>query len=301
MKILISQLQLEFIRENIESFSSNNPKKPTPTQLPKYTPSDGYQVNPNYDSQKEMSKIGAISTYTHNIPNNIQKKLEENRINVFEEFRSFMYSPEGIGLTVLLDSTEIGMDVPVILFGILLSKDICDWIEYGEPNWIYLVSDLICMLTAGFSSPLIGPLVRESNLTIKQIFNKFPKILEFLKKNINKITPLISKILTILKDFINKNFSKIKFMKEFLKKIEQNYDKIIQKIDTLKQSFLIYIRYKSSSEIFTQFMSTKPGQDFLNFAIPKINPLLGPDKVPDFLITLSQKTPSQIIEKYFKL
>ena len=90
-------------------------------------------------------------------------------------------------------------------------------------------------------------------------------------------------------------------MKEFLKKIEQNYDKIIQKIDTLKQSFLIYIRYKSSSEIFTQFMSTKSGQDFLNFAIPKINPLLGPDKVPDFLITLSQKTPSQIIEKYFKL
>ena len=295
MKIIITNLQLKLIQENIESFYSN---KPTPTQLPTIQPDKNFKVDPNYDSQKELSKLRAVPTYIHTPNIEIEKKFKENKIFDFNDFRNFLYSPEGIALTFLLDLSEIGVVAPVILFGILVLKDICDWIEFGEPNWIYLISDLICMSTAGFSSPIVGPLIKESKLTLKQIILKFPKLISKLQNSLEKILTLLQKVLTILKDFINKNFLNVKFMKEFLNKISLIETKIIQKMNLIKESIFVYAKYKTSSEIFTKFMDTKYGQDFSQFVIPIINPILGPDKIPQFLIDLAEKRPQEIITTY---
>ena len=57
-------------------------QKPTPTQLPKYTPSDGYKVDPNYDSQKAMSQLRAAPTYTQSVDTYSSEWCRNNKVDV---------------------------------------------------------------------------------------------------------------------------------------------------------------------------------------------------------------------------
>ena len=56
-------------------------EKPTPTPLPKYTPTGGYKVDPNYDSQKEMSKIGAATTYKMSVDTYAAEWCRNNNVD----------------------------------------------------------------------------------------------------------------------------------------------------------------------------------------------------------------------------
>lgn len=83
-----------------------------------------------------------------------------------------------------------------------------------------------------------------------------------------------------------------------VEKIIQKLNSILEKFEKFKKIISTYVKYKTFNYAFNQFMDTKSGKDFAMFILPEINPLLGPDKVPQFLIDLVGKPPQEIIKQY---
>lgn len=78
-RLLISEEEKSSI---LNLYNILSEEKPTPTQLPKYTPTGGYKVDPNYDSQKAMSQLRAAPTYTQSVDTYSSEWCRNNKVDV---------------------------------------------------------------------------------------------------------------------------------------------------------------------------------------------------------------------------
>jgi hypothetical protein len=218
-----------------------------------------------------------------------------------------MYSPEGIAATILINDTVYGTVVTEMMFAILLTYDIKKWVNEGEPNWLYLIADLLCVSTAGFASSVGSGMIKAGkNIIFKSIGEFFiwvkklypqiwSKFILPLSKNIGgiitKITTSLSKIQggKVGKGLIPDKIVKfVSTAKEYLIKIktaiEDGFKMILGK--TLSKTVGGYAKYKTRAEFLKYAGQTKTGENIIKHFLPYINPLLGSDKIDPFLLDL---------------
>lgn len=221
-------------------------------------------------------------------------------INLESDLRDFLYSPEGIA-TIAGISYMGGEPLSMLLFSILVAYDIEKWIEQGEPNWLFLITDLICVGTAGFASSAVGPLMKAAkNLKFKSLNSFF----RFISKNfkstwtnyvlpmtksieqvIKKITSVITKAKPSLPGKISSSISSIvSYLSKLGGLIAESVEAVVGKagLETGKT----YAKYKVASKVATKAGQTDIGKKVIKTSLPYINPLLGSDKIDPFLMDL---------------
>lgn len=221
-------------------------------------------------------------------------------VNLESDLRDFLYSPEGIA-TIAGISYMGGEPLSMLLFSILVAYDIEKWIEQGEPNWLFLITDLICVGTAGFASSAVGPLMKAAkNLKFKSLNSFF----RFISKNfksiwtnyvlpmtksieqvIKKITSVITKAKPSLPGKISSSISSIvSYLSKLNGLIAESIEAVIGKagLETGKT----YAKYKVASKVATKAGQTDIGKKVIKTSLPYINPLLGSDKIDPFLMDL---------------
>ena len=77
-RLLISEEEKSSILNLYNILSEEKPKP----KLPIYIPSDGYKVDPNYDSQKAMSQLRAAPTYTQSVDTYSSEWCRNNKVDV---------------------------------------------------------------------------------------------------------------------------------------------------------------------------------------------------------------------------
>jgi hypothetical protein len=197
--------------------------------------------------------------------------------------------------------------VTEMMFAILLTYDIKKWVNEGEPNWLYLIADLLCVSTAGFASSVGSGMIKAGkNIIFKSIGEFFiwvkklypqiwSKFILPLSKNIGgiitKITTTLSKIQggKVGKGLIPDEIVKfVSTAKEYLIKIktaiEDGFKMILGK--TLSKTVGGYAKYKTRAEVLKFAGQTKTGEKIIKHFLPYINPLLGSDKIDPFLLDL---------------
>ena len=122
MKIIISERQYSFISEQ--------PDSKMPFQIEKfgYNPSKPNTMGPALKKQQEV--FNDIAKYVN--------------VNLESDLRDFLYSPAGIATIVGIDYLG-GEPISIALFAILVGYDIKKWADVGEPNWLFLIVDLILL------------------------------------------------------------------------------------------------------------------------------------------------------------
>ena len=233
-------------------------------------------------------------------------------IDVESELRNFLYSPEGIASVVAINYMG-GEPIVSALFAILVAYDIDKWIDAGEPNWLYLITDLICMGTFGFASSIAKPLIQAAkNLKFKSSFDlikwisiKSPSIfknyvlptLSGIKTVVGKVASSLIKFSKILPKTISEKISKIGSK---LNEILINFDKTLSRILTEPGSTVgkTYAKYKTTQYLAKKASETKTGQKIIQKSLPYINPLLGADKIDPFLLDLISNTQILELKKY---
>lgn len=221
-------------------------------------------------------------------------------VNLESDLRDFLYSPEGIA-TIAGISYMGGEPLSMLLFSILVAYDIEKWIEQGEPNWLFLITDLICVGTAGFASSAVGPLMKAAkNLKFKSLNSFF----RFISKNfkstwtnyvlpmtksieqvIKKITSVITKAKPSLPGKISSSISSIvSYLSKLGGLIAESVEAVVGKagLETGKT----YAKYKVASKVATKAGQTDIGKKVIKTSLPYINPLLGSDKIDPFLMDL---------------
>lgn len=242
----------------------------------------------------------------------LQRLKELVDTDVESELRNFLYSPEGIAAVVAINYLG-GEPVVSGLFAILVAYDINKWLEAGEPNWLYLITDLICMGTFGFASTIATPMFKAAQRLkfkssfdlIKWISIKFPSIfknyvlptLSGIKTVIGKVASSLIKFSKILPKSISEKISKIGSK---LNEIVTEFDKTLSKILTEPGSEVgkTYAKYKTTQYLAKKASETKPGQEIIKKGLPYINPLLGADKIDPFLLDLISNTQILELKKY---
>lgn len=221
-------------------------------------------------------------------------------VNLESDLRDFLYSPEGIA-TIAGISYMGGEPLSMLLFSILVAYDIEKWIEQGEPNWLFLITDLICVGTAGFASSAVGPLMKAAkNLKFKSLNSFF----RFISKNfkstwtnyvlpmtksieqvIKKITSVITKAKPSLPGKLSSSISSIvSYLSKLGGLIAESVEAVVGKagLETGKT----YAKYKVASKVATKAGQTDIGKKVIKTSLPYINPLLGSDKIDPFLMDL---------------
>lgn len=257
-----------------------------------------FPLSPWQKKQKDVALFGK-----DNLPVNIELETE---------LRNFLYSPEGIAAVVGINYLG-GEPIVSGLFAILVAYDIDKWIDAGEPNWLYLITDLICMGTFGFASSIAKPLIEAAkNLKFKSSFHlikwisiKFPSIfnnyvlptLSAIKSVIGKVVSSLDKFSKILPKTISKNISKIKSK---LNDIFIDFDSTLSKILSKPGSEVAktYARYKTTKSLAKAASETEKGQEIIQKSLPYINPLLGSDKIDPFLLDLVSNPKILKLKKY---
>ena len=216
------------------------------------------------------------------------------------DLRDFLYSPAGIATIAGIDYLG-GAPLSMTLFAILVAYDVKKWIDMGEPNWLFLITDLICVATAGFANSVAAPLINAAK-NIK--FKSLTSFLKFVQKNFksiweNFILPslksiggIIKKVITLLtksKPSLSKKLSSsISSIVDYLSKlngiIEESLRKVIGDLGLVTGK--TYAKYKIASTAASEVAKTETGKKILRKAIPFINPLLGSDKIDPFLMDL---------------
>jgi hypothetical protein len=268
---------------------------------------------------KTHSTPKSAEKYNNDITDLFSKLLNYIDVGVENDLRDFLYSPEGIAAILTLNATQYGVVITELLFSILLIYDIRKWVNDGEPNWLYLISDLLCVVTSGFASSVGSGMIQSGKTmvfkSVAQFFiwvkNSFPtiwsKFILPLSKNvgsvISKITSTLSKIEIgkNAKGFIPEKIIKsISFSKQYLIKlktiIETNLEMIISK--PLSKGVTGYAEYKSKFEALTSAENTEIGQKIIKKSLPYINPLLGSDKIDPFLLDLITNPKKINLSKY---
>lgn len=221
-------------------------------------------------------------------------------VHLESDLRDFLYSPAGIATIAGIDYLG-GAPLSMTLFAILVAYDVKKWIDMGEPNWLFLITDLICVATAGFANSVAAPLINAAK-NIK--FKSLTSFLKFVQKNFksiweNFILPslksiggIIKKVITLLtksKPSLSKKLSpSISSIINYLSKlngiIEESLRKVIGDLGLVTGK--TYAKYKIASTAASEVAKTETGKKILRKAIPFINPLLGSDKIDPFLMDL---------------
>ena len=201
------------------------------------------------------------------------------------------------------------------LFSILLVYDIKKWVNKGEPNWLYLITDILSIATAGFASSAGTAMINAGKTTAFKSISQFfvwvkklyptiwSKFIVPLGKSIggiiNKITKSLSnlKINKIIPDVVIKYLGKTK---EYLINLKLLIEKNIEKITGKKLSKAVkgYGEYKTKSELLKSAENTELGKKVIKKMLPYINPLLGSDKIDPFIIDLIQNSNKIDLSKY---
>jgi hypothetical protein len=256
---------------------------------------------------KTYSNSKSAEKYNNEMGGLVKKISNYLNNDAEEDLRDFMYSPEGIATTILINDTVYGTVVTEMMFAILLTYDIKKWVNEGEPNWLYLIADLLCVSTAGFASSVGSGMIKAGkNIIFKSIGEFFiwvkklypqiwSKFILPLSKNIGgiitKITTSLSKIQggKVGKGLIPDKIVKfVSTAKEYLIKIktaiEDGFKMILGK--TLSKTVGGYAKYKTRAEFLKYAGQTKTGENIIKHFLPYINPLLGSDKIDPFLLDL---------------
>ena len=168
MKIIISERQYSFITEQMG-------EKQFMTPL-------GMTYKQNLDAQNTFKDV---AKYVN--------------VNLESDLRDFLYSPAGIATIVGVDYLG-GEPISIALFAILVGYDIKKWADVGEPNWLFLIVDLICVVTAGFASAEGAILLKlAKNIKFKTLTGFF----EYIFKNFksiwtNFVSPLVKSIGSVI-------------------------------------------------------------------------------------------------------
>jgi len=231
-------------------------------------------------------------------------------IDLEPNLRDFLYSPAGIAAIAGIDYMG-GAPLSMLLFAILVAYDVKKWIDLGEPNWLFLITDLICIGTAGFANSIATPLIKVAkNIKFKTLTSFF----QFIQKNfkslwqnfilpmtksiggvINKVISLITKIKPSLSKS-NKLSSSISNITSYLLKLSDIIEESLKKV--IGGAGLVagktYAKYKTTSTASSQIAQTDTGKKILKKAFPNINPLLGSHKSDPFLMNLITLTPQNV-------
>jgi hypothetical protein len=195
--------------------------------------------------------------------------------------------------------------------------DIKKWVNQGEPNWLYLITDVLSIATAGFASSIGTTMIKSGkSVVFKNISHFFmwvkklyptiwSKFIIPLGKSIGGVIEKITLSLNKLK--INKSIPDVvvKYLgktKEYLIGLKVLIEKNIQKIigKSLTKSVSGYGEYKTKSEILKSIENTELGKKIIKKSLPYINPLLGSDKIDPFILDLIEN-PNKIDLSSYKI
>jgi len=235
-------------------------------------------------------------------------------VEMESDLRDFLYSPEGIA-TIAGISYVGGEPISMLLFSILVAYDIKKWIDEGEPNWLFLITDLICVGTAGFASSVAGPLIKLGK-NVK--FNSLTSLFRYISKNfkslwknyvlplsksigqvIGKITSSITNAKPLLSGKLSSSLSSIaSYLSKLNGLIAESIEAVIGKagLETGKT----YAKYKIASKVASKAGQTDVGKKVMKTSLPYINPLLGSDKIDPFLMDLIT-SPQSIDYKNYRI
>ena len=235
-------------------------------------------------------------------------------VNLESDLRDFLYSPEGIA-TIAGISYVGGEPISMLLFSILVAYDIKQWIDEGEPNWLFLITDLICVGTAGFASSVAAPLIKLGK-NVK--FNSLTSLFRYISKNfkslwknyvlqlsksigqvIGKITSSITNAKPLLSGKLSSSLSSIaSYLSKLNGLIAESIEAVIGKagLETGKT----YAKYKIASKVASKAGQTDIGKKVMKKSLPYINPLLGSDKIDPFLMDLIT-SPQSIDYKNYRI
>ena len=269
------------------------------------------QLDKIYSNSKTSSKFNKDNQDLLN------KVFNYVNLNAENDLRDFLYSPEGIASIIALNSTEIGVVLTELLFSILLVYDIKKWVNEGEPNWLFLITDILSIATAGFASSIGTAMIKAGKKTTFKSISQFfiwikklypsiwTKFITPLGKSIggiiNKITLSLTNLKTkkIIPDVIVKYLGKTKeFLLRLKELIETNLEKITGKV--IAKGGKGYAKYKTKSELLKAAEDTEIGKIVIKKMLPYINPLLGSDKIDPFLLDLIQN-PNKINLSNYKI
>lgn len=266
---------------------------------------------------KIHSNSKTSSKFNKDNQNFLSQILNYVNLNAEDDLRDFLYSPEGIATIIGLNATEVGIIVTELLFSILLVYDIKKWVNNGEPNWLYLITDILSIATAGFASSVGTAMINAGKMTVFKSISQFfmwvkklypsiwSKFIVPLGKSIgsiiDKITTSLGKLKTnkTIPDVVIKYLGKTK---EYLINLKLLIEKNIEKITGKKISKVVkgYGEYKTKSELLKSAENTELGQKVIKKMLPYINPLLGSDKIDPFIIDLIQN-PNKIDLSGYKI
>jgi hypothetical protein len=278
MKIIISERQYNFISEQPDSHM--------PWQIEKfgYNPSKPKTMGPALKKQQEVF-------------NDVGKYV---KVGLESDLRDFLYSPAGIATIAGIDYLG-GEPLSMSLFSVLVGYDIQKWVEVGEPNWLFLIVDLICVATAGFASSE-GAIILKAAKNIK--FKTLTGFFEYISKNFksiwtNFVSPLVKSIgkvigeivprITKIKSYVSKKLSSSlstigSYLSNLGKRITEAFEKVIGKLGVKVGK--TYAKYKLTSTAANELLKTDTGKEILKTSLPYINPLFGADKIHPFLLDL---------------
>jgi hypothetical protein len=274
----------------------NDPKHP---EWKKYAPTD-YEKREVKKTETLLNNLDAVAKYVN--------------VNLESDLRDFLYSPEGIATIVGIGYFG-GEPISMSLFSILVAYDIKQWIDEGEPNWLFLITDLICVGTAGFASSVAGPLIKLGK-NVK--FNSLTSLFRYISKNFkslwkNYVLPLSKSIGQVIGKIISsitnakpllsgKLSSSLSSVTSYLSKlnglIAESIEAVIGKagLETGKT----YAKYKIASKVASKAGQTDVGKKVMKTSLPYINPLLGSDKIDPFLMDLIT-SPQSIDYKNYRI
>jgi hypothetical protein len=274
----------------------NDPKHP---EWKQYAPTD-YEKREVKKTETLLNKMDAVAKYVN--------------VNLESDLRDFLYSPEGIA-TIAGIGYVGGEPISMLLFSILVAYDIKKWIDEGEPNWLFLITDLICVGTAGFASSVAGPLIKLGK-NVK--FNSLTSLFRYISKNfkslwknyvlplsksigqvIGKITSSITNAKPLLSGKLSSSLSSIaSYLSKLNGLIAESIEAVIGKagLETGKT----YAKYKIASKVASKAGQTDVGKKVMKTSLPYINPLLGSDKIDPFLMDLIT-SPQSIDYKNYKI
>ena len=274
----------------------NDPKHP---EWKQYAPTD-YEKREVKKTETLLNNMDAVAKYVN--------------VNLESDLRDFLYSPEGIA-TIAGISYVGGEPISMLLFSILVAYDITQWIDEGEPNWLFLITDLICVSTAGFASSVAGPLIKLGK-NVK--FNSLTSLFRYISKNfkslwknyvlplsksigqvIGKITSSITNAKPLLSGKLSSSLSSVaSYLSKLNGLIAESIEAVIGKagLETGKT----YAKYKIASKVASKAGQTDVGKKVMKTSLPYINPLLGSDKIDPFLMDLIT-SPQSIDYKNYRI
>lgn len=110
---------------------------------------------------------------------------------VFEKLRQALMSGVGSAIQIALSFTGIGSIAVDVAWAIMLNYDMFMWIS-GTPNWFNLIIDVLCLLTGGTLSKVLGKFVGKA---VSSSSGALAKLFEnsLVAKAIQKVLPAIEK------------------------------------------------------------------------------------------------------------